>query len=233
MLMLLALGTLAAGVYSFFSNCCLRQNMDTVIILFLVSILLMIVSAILLRNNIKPWEHLAWSYSIIVFVVFGILYFFGKNPDTHYDKSDYYDSNIRNSNTGTVTTANDTYQAEEAPASQTISELDSPCGKYTVTDHHGTIWTIIIKEDETITIEGGRIHNNTYYGSWMWEERRKVVIRTNFTSEDTFPPLVFPVSEGNSDGMFLVIDLGNKYIYASGAYNSKNPRKRLTITKQN
>lgn len=115
---------------------------------------------------------------------------------------------------------------EHLSENQTKNEESAPVGTYQVTDKAGNKWLISVNEDETIVIEG--TDNSAYYGSW---DLYKGKIETSFTSDGfIYPPLIFPNSE-STDGMYLVIDLKEDYIYASNSAESKNPRKRLPITK--
>ena len=125
-------------------------------------------------------------------------------------------------NKNNATTTNSDVQLGNGVA----NEESAPVGTYQVTDKAGNKWLISVNEDETILIEG--TDNSAYYGSWHLYKGK---IETSFTSDGyIYPPLIFPNSE-STDGMYLVIDLKEDYIYASNSAKSKNPRKRLPISK--
>lgn len=215
-LIVLALATMAIGIYFYFRNCCFRHDMSIVLGWFVVSAVLMTISAVVLRNNIKPWYRLPIGFSVILIVVYSVCYGFGKGE---YERNLYLHNEDSNSS---YIQNNGTSQYHSAER-----EKPSYTGKYTVKDVAGKKWSIVINEDNTAVIEGA--NNSTYYGSWR---EYKGNIETTFTSEDyIYPPLEFP-SSSSTDGMYLEIDLNDGYIYASNSAQSKNPRKRLPISKQ-
>lgn len=133
-------------------------------------------------------------------------------------KDDYcYNENVSN--------VHNTAMEENMSEDNGNNDVSAPVGTYQVTDKAGKKWVINVNEDETIVIEG--TDNSAYYGSWRLYKGK---IETSFTSDSFYPPLIFPNSE-STDGMYLVIDLKDKFIYASNSAESKNPRKRLSITK--
>lgn len=134
-------------------------------------------------------------------------------------KYDYhYNENISNVHSSTI--------QENTSEDSANNEVSTSVGTYQVIDEAGKKWSVIVNEDETIVIEG--TDNSAYYGSWHFYKGK---IETTFTSDGyIYPPLIFPNSE-TTDGMYLVIDVKENYIYASNSAKSKNPRKRLPITK--
>lgn len=219
-LIVLALTSMAIGIYFYFRNSCFRHDMSIVLGWFVVSAVLITVSAIVLRNNIKPWFRLPLGFSIILIVVYSVCWGFGKGQDewelAHKSNYDQENSSISTQN------------SEDYQADNTEKENSSPVGKYNVIDASGKKWQVVINEDNTAVIEG--TDNSAYYGSWSQYNGGN--IETTFTSEDyTYPPIEFPNSS-QTDGMYLEIDLDDNYIYASNSAKSKNPRKRLPISKQ-
>lgn len=217
-LIVLALVSMAIGIYFYFRNNCFRHDMSIVLGWFVVSAVLMTASAIVIKNNIKSWYSLPLGFTIILIVVYSVCWGFGKSQ---------YEWNLAHGviqspqNDSSDIHNNVNYQGNDAD-----NEKYAPVGTYQVIDEGGKKWSVIVNEDETIVIEG--TDNSAYYGSWHFYNSK---IETSFTSDDyIYPPLIFPNSK-TTDGMYLVIDLKDMFIYASNSAKSKNPRKRLPITK--
>lgn len=216
-LIVLALASMAIGIYFYFRNSCFRHDMSIVLGWFVVSAVLMTVSAIVLRNNIKSWFSLPLGFTIILIVVYSVCWGFGKSQ---------YEWNLAHGVIQSPQNSSDIHNNENYQGNGAEDEKSAPVGTYQVTDKAGNKWLISVNEDETIVIEG--TDNSAYYGSWHLYKGK---IETSFTSDGyIYPPLIFSNSE-STDGMYLVIDLKEDYIYASNSAKSKNPRKRLPITK--
>lgn len=140
----------------------------------------------------------------------------------------YVDTNTVVDTTETASTPQDSPTVtQETPAvteEPQESEESKIAGTYTVTDKLKNTWVFKLNDDKTATIQK-KGHEGIIYASWYILSESIVI-----NCDDKRPVIVFP----NLDEMSGYTKIRDGYLYVdSGAASSKNPERRLKITKTN
>ena len=138
---------------------------------------------------------------------------------------EYYSMATRNADTNDVITE------------QIVEESDNSVnifGTYEFSDGIH-IWELVLNEDETCTVRDKSVDGPIIYGSWNhWTYSEKEKRRYSLKFTDMSPTIWFDGDEYPSELRYPVFDIVDSYIYANeNACDSKNPRKRFSITKVN
>lgn len=129
------------------------------------------------------------------------------------------------SSSSSSSSTSDDFTSSSSSSSSSSASASSYVGTYTVNDGVHT-WEIILKSDETCTM-GLKGSGSVAYGSW------KIYYGDDYASlsfSDEYPVVFFPGGEERLYGPRIRLNDGYFY-HNESAVKSKNPKKRLPITK--
>lgn len=195
----------------------------------------------ILRSKRTSWKY--WLLSVIFAfgVSFGTFMLVVLNWDAlnyqkralHQDNSDAITEATNNSDAITEATRN--ADTNDVITEQIVEESDNSVnifGTYEFSDGIH-IWELVLNEDETCTVRDKSVDGVIIYGSWAhWTYSEKEKRRYSLKFTDMSPTIWFNGDEYPSELRYPVFDIVDSYIYANeNACDSKNPRKRFSITK--
>ncbi len=173
----------------------------------------------------KPYKKKNATQIVIIAIAIGVALlsvYYAATPNTQPIQT------TNTQNYGTAVNYENTPTSRESSVTQEPAKPEEPKieGTYTVTDELNDTWVFKLNDDGTATVQEKGSDVISYAS---WEDRRSINIGISISFDEWKPRIVFP----NGD----IIEspyIRDEYLYADrSAVKSKNPKRRLKITKTN